>query len=105
MTTNSLSVTVPQPQIPFLNASGGPSREWLYYMLSILNRTGGIQGISSASLQQQIVSHGVLDAMEDDAPPPTSIAATVLMALTLADDAPRQAMNPILASLLVSDAA
>lgn len=122
MASDPLSVNIPQPQIPFLNQAGGPSREWLYYMLTILNRTGGVQGISSAALQQQAVSSSVIDAFEDvDFPPPfpafsmasvmddahqpTSIAAAVLMALALSDDAPRPALNPILASLLVSDAA
>ncbi len=123
MATNPLSINIPQPQIPFLNPNGGLSREWLYYMLSMLNRTGGIQGISSESLEDQVQSNSVLGAMEDidfpspfpavsvfsvldDAPPQTtSIFAAVLLALATADDPPQAPLNPFLASLLVSDIA
>ncbi len=121
MATNPLSISIPQPQIPFLNDSGGLSREWLYYMLSMLNRTGGVKGISSANLEEQVQAHSVMDAMEDiafpspfpavsvfsvldDVPPQvTSIFAAVLLALATADDAPPAPLNPFLASLVVSD--
>jgi hypothetical protein len=120
--TNPLSINVPQPGIPFLDPAGNVSRAWLYYLLTLLTRTGGVQGISSSEIVIQTTSVAFQQSMDDvvfpapfpvlsmvsamdDVPTPTSIAPAALLALSLVDDAAQQPINPILAALLVSDAA
>lgn len=122
MASNPLSITIPHPSVQVMNPDGSMSRAWIYYMLSLLNRTGGVQGVSSTDIQKQVVSNTVLSAMDDveypapfpsismesvlaDAPDRTSIAAAVLTALAFADDPHPAPVDPILASLLVSDVA
>lgn len=116
MAINPLNATIPQPQVPFLTPAGGVSREWLYYMLALLARTGGQAGISAAILQAQINSLFVEYAMVDEPEPPNISALTVdgLMGdapdarsiwfalLALADETPPAPLNPILASLMVA---
>jgi hypothetical protein len=120
--TNPISINVPQPGIPFLDPAGNVSRAWLYYLLTLLTRTGGVQGISSSEIVIQTTSVAFQQSMDDvvfpapfpvlsmvsamdDVPTPTSIAPAALLALSLVDDAAQQPINPILAALLVSDAA
>jgi hypothetical protein len=115
---SNMSVTIPQPSVPFVGADGTIARPWLYYMVGIFNRTGGPTGMSSATLQQQIIGLQVEEAMDDVAFPaavpvfdvmsgddsaPNPVVQT-LLALSLVDDAPRASLNPFLASLLVADA-
>lgn len=123
MPITPIATRIPQPSVPFVTADGGVSREWLYYLVAILNRTGGDVGISSAAIQTTVVSLSVTQAMDgdveprppgimmsidnmmsDEAPRP-SISPGVLLGLTFADDVPRAAINPFLISLLVADAA
>ena len=122
MATNPLSVNVPQPSVPFLDQAGGVSRAWLYYLLTLLNRTGGVQGISSGEIVIQTNAVAIQTAMDDvefPAPSPTfamdvvmddgpsmnSIANAALLALSISDAEPGSPLNPIIASLLVSDIA
>lgn len=117
---NSIGAQIPQPQLPFLDASGSPAREWLYYMIAILNRTGGNTGISSTDLQKQIESLFVEEAMNDVAFPTPGlgfamadvmsdvdstfpVSLPVLLGLALADEPGPLPINPFLASLLVAD--
>jgi hypothetical protein len=114
---NGIGAQIPQPQLPFLDASGSPAREWLYYMIAILNRTGGNTGISSADLQKQIESLFVEEAMNDvqfpasgnlsvadimtDDPQPASFP--IMLGFAFSDDPAPVPINPFLASLLVAD--
>lgn len=114
---DGLNTRIPQPAVPFVDGSGGLSREWLYYMIALLNRTGGNAGISSGDLQAAIESIEVETAMADvysPAPsyaltasdvmsdPPAAPSALGLLALALSGDVCPQPLNPILAGLFVA---
>lgn len=108
MATNPLSVQLPQPQVPFLDPSGGVSKVWIYYFLTLLNRTGGVNGISVAGLQDQIntlfgeiasLEVSIADADIPFAEPPPSIPAGVFFV----DEPPPPPINPYLAALLMQD--
>lgn len=103
MAINPLIATIPQPQIPFLTPDGGVSRPWLYFLLALQTRTGGAPGMSVVTIQKQINSLFVEEAMADVADPQTIGALSVAEAL---QDQPFPApINPILASLMVVDTA
>jgi hypothetical protein len=100
MSDSLFNARIPQPPVPFLDTAGGISREWLYFMVAILNRTGGNAGISSGSLQEQIMSAVVFSASINDTP---NAPAPLLMAADLlGGDAPPAPSDPILAALMVS---
>lgn len=123
---SSTNATIPLPPTPLVDASGNISRPWLYFLLSLFNRTGGAQGISVTVLQQDIAmlqqQAGALfveeamadvpfpptgisfsmDAVMSDETPPPSIAPGTLLTLSLIDDVPRAPLNPFLAAMMVS---
>lgn len=120
--SGNLNAFVPQPTSPIWDATGNLSREWQYFFTTILNRTGGAAGISSATVQQQAAVAVSIQTMDDvEFPPPgpmfsmsdamgedvpkQSWASPVLLSSALADDVQRAPINPFLASLLVSDIA
>jgi hypothetical protein len=71
----------PQPGVPFIDQStGNVSRAWLYYLLSLYYRTGEANGISSATLQQQIAGLMVEVAM-DAAPVARSVSPLLAEAM------------------------
>lgn len=117
---NGLATRIPQPATSFVDANGGISREWLYYMIAIFNRTGGASGISSAMLQGNSALSLVADAMDEMTFPTTGVTISIddfmgdqgvapvanpfLAALLTTDQGERAVVNPFLASLLVADA-
>lgn len=101
MAINPLNATIPQPGAPFLTPEGGVSAPWLYYFISLLNRTGGQSGLSVATIQKQVASLFVEAAMADVAASPATSAFTAPD--VMADDVPRT-LNPFLAALMVADA-
>jgi hypothetical protein len=110
-TPTNLSAQFPLPPDPFVGPDGQITRVWLYFLLALFNRTGGSLGLSSASLQKEITTLQnqtealfVEQAMSDE-PIPQPISPAALLALSLMDEQPPPTLNPILASLMVSDLA
>jgi hypothetical protein len=88
----------PQPGVPFIDQStGNVSRAWLYYLLSLYYRTGEANGISSATLQQQIAGLMVEVAM-DAAPVARSVSPLLAEAMSGAPVA--RTVSPLLADVL-----
>jgi hypothetical protein len=102
MSVSILNAPVPQAAVPFLNKDGTVSRPWLYFLISMNARTGGSTPILPADLQSQINSLFVEEAFDD--PQPAAVRVT-FSADTIFAEEPVRMLNPILASLLVSDAA
>ena len=84
--SQSISVSVPQPNISFIDPETGTlSRAWFYFLLGIFNRTGGNTPTPPISvLIDQINSLFVEQAMTDDNPG-------------------QRTVNPFLAAMLVLD--
>jgi hypothetical protein len=131
---SNIATRIPQPKVAFVDAAGNVSREWLYFLMAILARTGGDAGVSIVDIQNQIAGLS-LDALGDIVPPPpptfsvdtllndaefpvavffdplsddASVAAApnaVILGLSLSDNVPAAPINPFLASLFVMDAA
>lgn len=119
MSESILNVTIPQPQVPFLGPDGNISRAWLYYMLGILARTGGNTPITPATLQSQIISLAIEQALSEQPMPHPNLASPSFMAdavasapirvsgagWILAADAmtppPVRAMNPFIAAMVI----
>lgn len=59
------NVTLPQPGIAFVGPDGNISREWYYFLLGLLNRTGGSTPIPPSNLQEQIIALFNESAMQD----------------------------------------
>jgi hypothetical protein len=109
------AVTIPQPNVPFLNPDGSIARPWLYFMVGVQSALGGTTPIPVPQLQAQIDALAVEEAL--NAPvtpqprPALSIAdvmserpqssAPALLSFLPVDSAPRQPINPFLAALLV----
>lgn len=108
---DDVSIQLPQPQIQFLDPTGGVSRAWLYYFLTLLKRTGGVPGVSVAEIQQEIkdilAELVSLEVMTEEAsmplsePPPNQLPFSV--GSIFPADAEPPIINPILAALLVAD--
>ena len=111
MANNSdiLNAKIPVPNVPFIGVDGQPTRPWLFWIISLFERTGGVAGVSSSSLQQQIINvieHPSLlavdEIMSNDAALPHFVATT---ALCLDVDAPPKApMNPLISALMIGEA-
>lgn len=98
MAIDPLLATIPQPSVAFLTPDGGVSRPWLYFLLALQLRTGGTPGASVATIQKQIASLFVEEAMADVPDPQTIGTFTVSDAM---HDQPFPTLNPFLAALVV----
>ncbi len=99
MATNPLSTQLPT-QAPFVNGDGSLTKVAVYFLLSLLNRTGGTPGVPIDELIKQIQVLQVEAA--NDVPlsePPPAIPAGVFMT----DEPPPPPLNPYLAALLMQD--
>lgn len=106
--SNILNAKIPA-NVPFIGVDGQPAPPWIYFLISLFERTGGAAGVSSPSLQQQIINVieypsllAVDEIMSNDAALPHFVAAT---ALCLDVDAPSKAtVNPLISALLIGEA-
>lgn len=89
MAANPYSVSLPQPAVPFLDQTGGVSRQWVYFLLTLMNRTGGTPGIPAGDLLKQIQALQIEVAMEDVDTPPSGSAFSV--EAIMSDEAPAKA--------------
>jgi hypothetical protein len=121
MASSVTNAPLPQPNVPFLNHDGTVSRAWWYFLISLNARTGGgnTPVTPIATLQKQINSLFVEEAMNDETPPvanvglsladvmaddaPPASLAPSLLAAWVGDAEPVAPLNPILAALLVAD--
>ena len=107
--SNITNASIPQAGIPFLDQGGNVSRPWLYFFLSLFNKTGGnTPVVPSTTLQQQIDALSVEIAMADvEFPPlppvPPGTGAWIGEMLADVPIVTRPALNPILAALMVAD--
>lgn len=100
--SQSIIISVPQPNIPFLDEYGNVSRAWFYFLLGIFNRTGGGTPTPPVPiLIDQINALFVEAAMVDDNPQPKQISPFLSSIL---DDSPQpKQVNPFLAALMVAE--
>ena len=121
MAQNPTALNMPQWGTPLVDPKTGViTTQWAYYLLGILNRTGGIPGISVAAVEalaQNALSLGLLDisdeipsfsdqqflslALEDDFSVSPFLGPALMLAL--GDDSAAPSLNPIAAAILVSD--
>jgi hypothetical protein len=105
---SKVAVQVPRMDIPAVNPDGTFTPAWYYFMISMLARTGGQPGISIAQLQAEILALEALVATEqamEDVPDLPNYAFPAMLAEAFAGDVAPRVLDPVLAGLLMSDAA
>lgn len=99
MATNPVSTQLPT-QAPFVNPDGRLSKTAIYFLLSLLNRTGGVPGIPIEVLIGEIQMLQI--EVANDTALPDALPA-IPAGVFLTDEPPPQQLNPYLAALLMQD--
>lgn len=104
MASSPNSIQIPAPTVPFLNPDGSVSKTWFYFLLTLMNRTGGVPGGSTIDLQNQIYTLSVEIAEADipmSEPQPNPIPLSVDSIWPT--DAEPARIDPVIAALMTSD--
>lgn len=99
MATNPVSTQLPT-QAPFVNPDGSLTKTAIYFLLSLMNRTGGVPGIPIEMLIGEIQVLQV--EVASDTPLPNA-APTIPAGVFMTDEPPPPPLNPYLAALLMQD--
>lgn len=99
MATNPVSTQMPT-QTAFVDSDGRLTKTAIYFLLSLMNRTGGVPGIPIEILVGEVQVLQVEVANDTPLPP---AAPTIPAGAFMTDEPPPPPLNPYLAALLMQD--